>query len=236
MPPKSQFIKFYTTIVVLNIALIVFNLALALGHRTPYRFINQQLDLTDEGNIAVWFSSAQLLIVGLVALMNGLLIRPNHISSNLHRLVWFSAVIVMVGLSVDETAQIHEWLGERFSDVSGAEHSSHMLGLSGGYTWLLLLSPLILGATIMLAWTSIRCIGRCRHAMLISFAGLLFWIIVIGCEYFEARFMSAESGIARGLQPVIEEGSEILGAAMFLIAFLEYLRTQFHARTQPINL
>ena len=229
MPPKPQFVRFYVAAMAMNIAFILFNLMLALGHRTPYHFVNQQLDLTDEGNIAVWFSSAQLLLVALVALMNALLIQPDHMSGTAHRFVWFSAVLVMAGLSVDETAQIHEWLGDHFSDAVGEGHSSQMLGLSGGYTWLLLFSPLIVGSALMLAWTSIRCIGRCRHAMFISFAGLLFWIIVIGCEYYEGRFMSAGSGIARGLQPVIEEGSEILGALMFLIAFLEYFRTQFRS-------
>jgi hypothetical protein len=51
-------------------------------------------------------------------------------------------------------------------------------------------------------------------------------VVTIGAEYVEGRFLSYRFNSARGAEAIIEEGCEVLGAALLLVAFLEYFRTQ----------
>jgi hypothetical protein len=62
IPPlqRAQFRRLHVLIIAANLALLAINIAFALGWRGPIHEFYRQLDLTDEGNMAVWFSSMQL--------------------------------------------------------------------------------------------------------------------------------------------------------------------------------
>jgi len=71
----------------------------------------------------------------------------------------------------------------------------------------------------MLAWSQLRHHASVRRLLL---AGALCWIGVVVAEFVQAQLV--RHGLERSIQGVIEEGLEVVGAMLFLFAFLEYLR------------
>jgi hypothetical protein len=195
----------------------------------PFEVIEAQLDLKDEGNLAVWYSSAQLLLVGLSAAAIALLTQPKSGSRALHRLIWLAVAATAVFVSADETAQLHEWLGQRYAQRVG-EHDAiaTRFHISEIYKWMIVYAiPVALGA-LLLIWLAIRLRQTSTLAALLAAMGVACWITAFASEYVESQIFEAtqhhrERGW-RGQQPTVEEGSELLGAGLLLASFLTYLR------------
>jgi hypothetical protein len=58
----------------------------------------------------------------------------------------------------------------------------------------------------------------------LALLALCCWIGVIGAEVMQAQL--ARWSLQRSFQGVIEEGLEITGASLFLMAFMEFLRCE----------
>ncbi|MCZ2079604.1 MAG: hypothetical protein HUU41_08520 [Bryobacteraceae bacterium] len=175
-------------------------------------------DLKLEGNIAVWYSSALLLITAFAALAVAAnpppLLHPYR-----HRVVWCLAAAFFAGLSVDETAQLHETVGRIF-----AKRIGHIEWLTGGdkptFMWVIVFLPAIVLFVFVLriAAQSLRAYRRSRNLTLVA-AGC--WLGVIAAEVVQSQLVRFSRD--RSIQGVLEEGLEILGAAFFFVAFVEYL-------------
>jgi len=194
-------------LVLVDVVLIAADVLLSrmLGH-TPKLF-----DLNGEGNIPAWWSSAQLLVSGIlvaiVALRNG----GKRLSSG--SLFAFSGLLVL--MSLDETASFHERLGtllDSFLDRTGG-----VLPRTGYW-------PLLLGlplATLVLALLR-RCgsqleAARPRSARRFGLALLVLFSGAIGVELFNNV---ASLGLLR-LAIELEEGLEMLGGSLLLASALD---------------
>lgn len=220
-PPAKHFHRFYMALGIAVAALIGVNVLLILGVRTGSAYLNRQLDLAHEANIAAWFSSVLLVLAGVMALIMAWLSWLKDASPAARRLpvlAWLAVGAMMVGLSADEVAQVHEWVGNRVPHHLGAEET--VLGLNHTFRWLLILAPFIIGGAALLIWFSIACLrGRDR---ILVIAGVACWIGTILAEYVEA--VQWRNGWARGLQVPIEEGFELIGTTLIFIAFVQVLR------------
>ena len=113
-------------------------------HHSLERFVN----LNKEGNLPSWFASTQLTLVGLVYAAFAL----REFRKGLRPWVLPLLAVVFVGLSLDETAQIHERIGT-ISDalLAGGTRAGTTLFRTG--IWPLLLGPLAL-LTFWAMWRS----------------------------------------------------------------------------------
>jgi hypothetical protein len=201
---------------------IVVTAASDLGFSFTQHRLVLQFDLKLEGNIAAWYSSTLLLLTGLAALAISADAQSQAAGPSWHfRAVWIAAALFFIGLSVDETAQIHEWVGDVFT-----QHVGNIPGLTGGtggvFAWLVALSPLIVAffAVIKVATRWLRVYHRSRSFAL---GGVTCWIGVLMAEYVESQLH--RMNIERSIQGVAEEGMEIVGTALFLVSFLESFGT-----------
>ncbi len=175
-------------------------------------------DLKLEGNIAVWYSSALLLMTAFAALAVAANPPSRLLHPYRHRAVWALAAAFFAGLSVDETAQLHETVGRIFVNRIG-----HIEWLTGGnkptFAWVLVFLPAIM-LFVFVIRTAARSLQGYRRSRNLTLAGVGAWMGVIAAEFLSH---TREVFTERSIQGVIEEGLEILGATFFFVAFVEYL-------------
>lgn len=178
-----------------------------------------QLDLRAEARAAVWYSSMLLMLNGVMALVVGFTATTarSRVSSAAYRAAWLAVAAVFAGLSLDETLEIHERIGRWF-------HAEVMAvpALIDVYAWVLVLLPMI-ALFVMVVIVLIRqVLAANRLSRHLASAALACWIGVIVAETVEAQMMRIQN--YRSVMGTIEEGLEIVGASLFLVAFCEFLR------------
>jgi hypothetical protein len=171
----------------------------------------EQLDLAEEVNLATWWSSAILGLAALAAFAVGACERRGR------RLGWCAAGALLVLLSADEVAQVHESLALMI-DVSRG--SGDQLRLGPG-DWVPILTPAVVVCSVAVAILPFVLLEGRRTAQLCVLAGLGLWLASI-------LFEAVEGGqVALALQPdrreLFEEGSELLGTTLLLTAFIDPL-------------
>lgn len=230
MSLKQALIRVYVALAAIDLLLIGVNALMNAGFHWPFEVLDDQLDLRGEGNVAAWYSSAQLLLVAAAALAAAWIV-PAGRGVLGHRVVWCGASAIALALSADETSQLHEWAGLRYESTFSAQSAvAATVGLSGVYLWLLVLAPLIAIAAIWLLYIAIRILHAHPKSMWLTLGGLACWLFTIGAEYIENHFFNYQLHIAQGQQATLEEGSELIGAALLFLAFAEYARNQAERR------
>jgi hypothetical protein len=210
-----------------NACLIVVTLLSDLEVPVSKLGIVQQFDLKFEGNIAVWYSSLLLFFDGLLALAIANTPPPPSLRSSWYRGIWLIAALFFIGLSADEMAQLHETLGyiftKRFGGVPG-----FTTGLPGSrvFVWVLLLLPLILAFMVVTLLACRWWLMRNRRSRNLALLALGCWVGVICAELVQAQL--ARWSLQRSFQGVVEEGLEVTGASLFMMAFVEFLRSDLN--------
>lgn len=106
--PGQDIIRLFTVLAISEISFVLLYLEdFFLGH--PSETLQYLFDLNAEANIPTWFSSSQLLVIGIIFLLIG---RQMNQSKTGGRPFYFILGLAFMGLSADETAIIHE----RFND------------------------------------------------------------------------------------------------------------------------
>lgn len=166
-------------------------------------------DFNLESNAPTWFSSALLLVAGIVALLVA-----NR--SAKHRWHWAAMGLVALLLSFDESAQVHELVSAMLrSDLS----------VEGDFSWTIVAIvsglPVLLGAALFYGF--IRSIPRETAAGLLA-AGAVYVAGVVGVDTV-AALAHAQSGgwvLVTALNTV-EELLEMLGVIMLIHVLLTHL-------------
>jgi hypothetical protein len=215
-------------------ALIAVNLAMNAGLAMPLEVLDAQLDMKDEGNLAAWYSSAQLLLVALLAGALACGTAPECGRVWLHRATWVGVAAIAMALSADETAQLHEWLGQRYDDRVGPNDVlSRVIGVSSVYKWLIVLAAPAFVAAALLLYAAARMWRVNRRSALLAVAGVACWIVTLAAEFVESQYFERSRTHYpgwRGQQASIEEGAELLGAALLLLAIAGCLLKAFAAQ------
>ncbi len=205
----------YGIVITMDVVLIVATLFWDMGYTLPRGF--GQLDLRSEGRAAVWYSSMLLLLAGSAAAIIAYSPTSRGISPAWSRFSWMLVGGVFCYLSLDEMLEIHEWAGRAFSlELMEVEV------LIDVFAWVLALLPFIAVFVVVLSILIRQVLSTNQRSRRFAILGLACWIGVLICETVEAQM--ARLDLYRWIQGTIEEGLEITGTTLFLIAFCEYLR------------
>jgi hypothetical protein len=170
------------------------------------------LDLNAERNLPTWFSTTILLTAA--ALLGG--IAADGLRR--HRRAWRFLAVVFVGLSLDETASIHEMSNAPLRAMLHAGPALYFPWILGG----LLLASIVLIAE----WRLLRALPR-RTSVRFVVAGAIY---VMGAAGFEALCAPL---YARHVHPLVqaalvttEETLEMVGVALFIAALARFWAVQ----------
>lgn len=217
--PEQTVRRFYLAVFAMD-ALVILVTALSDVGAGVARFgVVLWFDLKLEGNIAVWYSSALLSMTSFATLAVAANPPAGLLHPYRHRAVWILAAAFFAGLSVDETAQLHETVGRAFTNRVG-----HIRWLTGGnkptFAWVFVFLPAIV-LFVFVIHAAAQSLRGHRKSRNLTLAAVGCWIGVIAAEVVQSQL--ARFSRERSIQGVIEEGLEILGATFFFIAFVEYL-------------
>lgn len=209
-----------------------------INYQTGQRFdyLTRLVNLTGEANIPTWFSSAQWLGV---AVLLGLFALRNFNAREFRSWLLFALPFIFCLLSLDEVAQIHEWLGVRSDRLLPGGMRAHSRFTATGIWMFVVGVPFVFLFFGFLA--SIRLYFRQSRAALeklvLGMAVMLFG--AIGVETL-SNFVVVGSNL-HVLQVVIEEFLEMFGATIVLWGSLDLLLShgftiQLDAVTLPVSL
>jgi len=188
-------------------------------------------DLDGEGNIPTWFSSAQLLVVGLtlwnIALRQQRGTQGRHSTPPFFALAGCGAVYV----SLDETAQIHErvtaWMGQRYVDWLPRWAGSHLLLVLVAVGLIVILTRFF-GPELLTIYRN--------HRRLVTLAVVGIGIGLTGGMGVETLGYELLHGERTSLwykaEVTVEEFMEMLGASLILLSALQ-LKAALAAQGAP---
>ena len=188
--------------------------------RTPSSEPSRMLDLDGEANLPTWYSSAKLLVLGLLL---GIFAKDRiRTAGSLHG---YGILLIMpalsLALSLDEVAMIHEWIGQLSDSLLPTGHRS-ATALSRTGIWMFLLGVPFLVVTA-LAWTRfIHVVHVNRRAVRLYLSGFAAHVAsALGTEIL-SNFVSGAAYVA---QVATEEFGEMVGVTLMIGGSLELLRS-----------
>ena len=172
-----------------------------------HRLFNPDL----EANLATWFATG-LLLGG--ALTTALVAKTKWDREDPLRYHWSGLSLVVLFMSIDEAAQIHEML---------IKPTQELLGVSGATGWVWIVPVLVVVAVLAVA--SIRLVKaqsvRTRRTMVLAFG--LFLLGAVAIETVGSLLFGSERGLGFELAAAVEEFFEMSGAVVYLHAMLGLL-------------
>jgi hypothetical protein len=199
-------------------------------------------DVGEERSIPTWFESVLFLFCSMLLAVVTLAKRHRH---DRYRLHWGVLSIILLLLSLDEVASIHEAIGQQSERLL---HYTTGLTPSGAIKFFWVVPGAIFVLIVLLAYLRFLADLPQTTRRLILFAGALFVLGALGIEMLTAQVVSSSGGIAnwiesasggivgretasaiptilKGLQTSVEEMFEMLGLTAFVYALLAYIRS-----------
>ncbi|RMF07774.1 MAG: hypothetical protein D6762_06895 [Candidatus Neomarinimicrobiota bacterium] len=198
--------------------LVLYLINMTLGEPNPW--LNRFLDLNDENNLSTWYSSIQLF---LVALQSGLAVYGDQIRTNRKQVMLWLLPLLFLFLSLDETAMIHETLGD-WSDslLPGGSRENTPYPVTG--IWMLLFGvPFLVGIVLLGMWIDrqMEWTGKLRALFL---AGIgVFLGSALGIETLSNWLVSGAGYYA---EVSLEEFGELAGGTLLFWFSRELLRSR----------
>lgn len=176
------------------------------------------LDPNGEANVPTWYSSSKLLLAALSFVLAGRQARS----------VLLCAVgALALGMSADETANLHELAGLLLSQRLPPEWQ--LFELPSAHMWPYVYGmPVVVMAALVLGWLMRRdrSVGRDVHVRIVSSFGV-FFVGALGMELLQQHWagpLPAVFGVSTLM--LLEESLENLGASLLLWTGLWVLRQQ----------
>jgi hypothetical protein len=197
----------------LVISLLVLQVGIALVNLSPIidSSVGEILDVDEEATAIVWLSSTLLSTIAILGIYAG----AANWSVGAPRRSWMGWLVIAAGfllLSIDETSQLHERAGEKFSDLV------QIPALPGSYGWVAVVAPAALvGAVWMLKWLG-ETVGFGTPTTRLATMAVGLWVLVPVLEAFDPTLGGPR------LLIVAEETFETVGTTLFLAGVLIHLR------------
>ncbi len=219
---------------VLLATLLAFDAATLLGHMSlaGNEALGNLFDLDHEANLPTWYSSLKLLLAAAAAMLCYLSEAPRAAAEGLkRRSAWLVVAALMLALSADEAAQIHEtltdWLmsgkaGANFRQAFGANEASDSM------LWVVVFSPLmVLAAAALLLFY----LARFKSSPLLIASGAVAILLLAGSAFLETReatiastegFLSTEQWRTYRWYVGFEEMAEQIAVTLLLVTHYHY--------------
>ncbi len=187
----------------------------------PIPALNQFLDLDRERTLPTWFSSAQLLAIACLA---GIFARY-HIRKQGFRHAWVLLTLPLLFLffSLDETLEIHEWLGRQADRLlPGGDRTTTLFHTTG--IWMFVVG--IPFSVLFALWFARfwKLMGKHRPALRRLATGMTIFLGgALGVEIF-SNFVSSTHSVGYILEVSVEELLEMVGATWMFWSTLEMVR------------
>jgi hypothetical protein len=199
-------------------------------------------DVSEERSIPTWFESIQFLLCSMLLAVVTVAKKQRNDRYSLH---WGVLSIILLLLSLDEVAAIHEATGAQSERVL---HNTTGFTPSGAITFFWVVPGAVLVLIVLLAYLRFLAHLPQTTRRLFLFAGALFVLGALGLEMLTAQVVSSSGGISnwiasssgglvdresasaiptilKGLQTSTEEMFEMLGLTAFVYALLAYIRS-----------
>jgi hypothetical protein len=206
-------------------------------------------DVGEERSIPTWFESVEFLLCSILLAVVAVAKRQRGDRYSLH---WSILAIILLFLSLDEVASIHEAVGQELERLLQATTGFIPSGAIS-FFWVVPGAAFVL--IVLLAYLRFLADLPQTTRRLFLFAGALFVLGALGIEMLTAQVVSSSGGIAdwvasssggvvdresasaipqilKGVQTSVEEMFEMLGLVVFVYALLEYVRSH----VEDINL
>jgi hypothetical protein len=172
--------------------------------------IARLVHLNWESNFVVWFSSAQLLLGSLTALLIASQVSPFRF-----RIPWYLLAILLLLLSIDETAMVHENLAPRLPIPAPGSP------LLEGH-WLMIALPFVIGGVLLLGWLVIFGFRNVKPARRLMMIALICWCLSLTFEgiqhHSKSLFPTDSLPIYYRAGWITEEFLEMAGASLLWCA------------------
>ena len=172
----------------------------------------KKIDLNGEGNVPTWFSSGILLLSAFCLITIFLLKRKRKEPFAFH---WIALAFIFIFLSIDETAQLHEWTVahvHRFANIKFTQYIGWVIPYS--------IVVVILGVIYLPFFLHL---SNCAK-VLFGGSGLVYISGALGMEVLTAAIGRVVlDGNLHFLFTATEEILEISGIILFIYALLSYL-------------
>lgn len=195
----------------IDLALVaVYAVNFAIGQ--PSYFLTRLVDLNAEANLPTWAASLQLAAIALLLLLT----LPRHPRGSPAYRAVLGLGALMLFLSLDESATIHEWVGtlsDRF--LHGGTREGTLVPRTG--IWMFLLVP----AVLLWVWWFVRPLlnGPFRPPKIrwLGAFGLLALLGGAGGVDLLSNFVAVDS-LSGTVMVILEEGSELVGQTLLVWA------------------
>ena len=197
-------------------------------------------DVGREESIPTWFESMQFMLCSVLLAVIAVAKKQQSERYSLH---WGVLSIILLYLSLDEVATIHETIG---GELERLLHNSTGFNASGAISFFWVVPGAAFVFIIVLAYVRFLAYLPRTTRRLFLFAGALFVLGALGLEMLTAQVVSSSGGIAnwlvsasggivdrdsasaiptilKGVQTSIEEMFEMLGLTAFIYALLSYI-------------
>ena len=242
---KSDIIVKRVFWILLGLELLIVFLDLFVNHYewTSIGSIRRMVNITREDSLANWFSSLQVIIVGVIIWLNAIAIKmqPSIVNSKRRLYCWASIGSFFIYMGIDDAIKFHERMGTAFRTVlervyasSGPGILTSMYSAFPSYTWQMVFGPFFLAMGIFIIWFLWKELAS-RKLWYMFITAICLYAIAVGFDFVEgldndpyseiARFFSTKTFRIRHISKTIEEFLEMFGTTFFLVAFLENLFT-----------
>ena len=200
------------------------------------------VDIASENSVANWFSSTQLLFVGVLLWLIAIAVKNLSRDAPNRRKVWAWAIIAVffTYMGVDDATQFHEHMGGALdgtlaaADEAGASPGAieSLYNSFPSYTWQVLYGPFyaVMGLFVLgFVWHEVTL--RSQRSLLLG--GLALYVAAVALDFagglegdpFEgvADFLATTSKSVKNYTQAIEEFIEMLGTTFLLRVFLKKL-------------
>jgi hypothetical protein len=197
-------------------------------------------DVGEERSIPTWFESVQFLLCSILLAVVTVATRQRNARYSLH---WGVLSIILLLLSLDEVASIHEAIGQQSERLL---HYTTGLTPSGAISFFWVVPGAVFVIIVLLAYLRFLANLPQTTRRWFLFAGALFVLGALGIEMLTAQVVSSSDSIAhwiesssggivgresasaiptilKGLQTSVEEMFEMLGLTAFVYALLAYM-------------
>lgn len=168
-------------------------------------------DLDAEAAAPAWYQTGLLLVCAGLLWVIGSSRRPNDALARYFRFLGW----VLVYLSADENAAIHETLGFWI-----ANHFGHAMGV---YAWLIPGIAFVIYMTII-SWKNLKALPPAtRRGMIL--AAVVYVVGAAGFDLIESRLDYLWGTLSFSMLTVVEESLEMAGLVIFIHTLLSYIRS-----------
>lgn len=213
--PRRLLVGLLATILILTVVSMTFAYIDRVLHAQPFpgfTQIHELVDVNEEGGLAAWFSSGQLLLAALLLLGVATAVARR---GGKHVWYWRGLTLVFAYLSLDELVALHEKTNSVTRDA---------LGLSGAlyFGWVVVAAPVVL--LFGLAYLRFVLALPARTRLLVIAAGVMFVTGAMGFELVGAAIWDSGGAetMTYAVTNTVEEVLEMVSIAVFVYAIGAY--------------